>query len=238
MNKSVDAKFDVFFNRCRSERWSRSKFIDAIHGSPKNPLLPEISRRRSELNDMPAQNLHSSYQAKSGGGGPKSVRSKIISLPPSYGKVLYLLASMSKAHLLVEAGSGFGVSSMYLAAAARSCGGILFSFEIAQYADIARDSVSLICPKSRVINADFNYFNSHLSADSNVDFAFIDAKHDADSILRGHKNLKGWLSSKAMIVVDDISYSESSKYAWRKLVRDEEFGFAASVNGRLGVLAY
>lgn len=238
MTKPTQSRLNVYFNRCQSDRWNRSTFSETIHRSPQNHLLSDISIRRTALSTMPSHNLHPSYQ---GGGvkeGVSSVHPKSISLPPSYGRILYLLASVSKSRLILEAGSGFGVSSMYLAAAARSSNGTLLSFEIAEYSSIAQESVSIICQKSRVINDDFNAFNTYLETNSKIDFAFIDAKHDAGSIIRGYKNLLGWLSPKSMIVVDDISYSESSKYAWRQLVNNTDFGFAASINGRFGILAY
>ena len=58
------------------------------------------------------------------------LKNAFIPVSPDQGRLLYLLARAAKARLIVEFGASFGISSIYLAAAARANGGRLITTEM------------------------------------------------------------------------------------------------------------
>lgn len=232
-------RFTVTYLRENSPSWNRTRFRSVLEAEIEPEIQAEIGRRRTVLRNYAPTPLHHSYICKSHAGrdGPRLVTSDILAISPAYGVVLYNLARSIEAGLILEAGAGFGISSMYLAAAARrAAGGTLLSFEISNYAAIAQASVNLIDPGSRVIEGDFACFSSYLVGATEVDLAFIDAVHEKDAMLRSFRSLIGWMARRSMIIVDDLSYSESSREAFRYMMRMEYHDFVCIVNQRFGVL--
>jgi predicted O-methyltransferase YrrM len=69
--------------------------------------------------------------ANARGGGPLVRLGEFyLATSPEQGRLLYLLARMSRATTIVEFGASFGVSSLYLGAAARDNGGHLVTTEV------------------------------------------------------------------------------------------------------------
>ncbi|WP_051416305.1 class I SAM-dependent methyltransferase [Paracoccus sp. J55] len=234
-----ESRFAVTYLRENSPTWDRARFRAVLGGEIEPETQAEIGRRRTALRNYAPSPLHRSYGGKSHAGreGPGLVTSDILAISPAYGAVLYNLARSIEAGLILEAGAGFGISSMYLAAAARRAeGGTLLSFEISDYAAIAQASVNLIDPGSRVVQGDFACFPSYLAGAAEVDLAFIDAVHEKDAMLRSFRSLIGWMARRSMIIVDDLSYSESSREAFRCMMRMEHHDFVCIVNRRFGVL--
>lgn len=227
--------------RDASEHWTAKSFKDCVEARPKNPLLERIAKRRQQLSKIAPRPLDQSYSGslvKTSGAGANMVHPKTISLPPAYGQIIYMLCSRHKARLILEGGAGFGISTMYLSAAANNVsGGKVVSFEIAQYADVAQRSADMMAGNAHVYRDDFLNFHLHIDAKSVIDFAFIDSRHDEDAIVRSIKTLSGWLSERGMIVIDDINYSESSRNGFNAVIQSETFSFVALINTRLGVLA-
>lgn len=238
--KSVlDARrLPVTYLREKSSTWDRVRFREVLETEIDPDTLGEITHRRIALRNFAPWRLHEAYDGNAHSGHPPiAVTSDIVSISPAYGAVLYNLARSVNAKLILEDGAGFGISSMYLAAAAREeQGGILLSFEISNYSQLAQASVNLVDPGSRVVQDDFACFPSHLAGAAQVDFAFIDAMHEKDSMLRSFKSLSGWMSPQSIIVVDDLSYSESARDGFKAMMRMEQHNFVCIVNQRFGVL--
>lgn len=220
----------VTWLRENSASWDRARFR-AVIDAPLGPdLARTIAHRRAVLRLHAPAPLPGHY-------GKEAVTAQTLAIPPAYGTVLHNLARSIDARLIVEDGAGFGISSMYLAAAARQAmGGTLISFEIGDHAHHAAASVALIDPGARVVQGDFAGFSRHLSGSARIDMAFVDAVHDCDSILRSCRSLSGWMAPRSMIVVDDLSHSPSARDGFRTLMRMEQHDFVCLVNQRLGVL--
>lgn len=232
-------RFTVTYLRESSPHWNRARFRKVLEAPIEPADLAEIGRRRIALRSYAPQPLHESYAGRhhAGADAEGQVTADLLSVSPAYGAVLYNLARSIDAKLLVENGAGFGISSMYLAAAARRAeGGTLLSFEISDYARIAQASVNLVDPGSRVVQGDFACFPGHLAGTAAIDLAFIDAMHDRDSMLRAFKSLIGWMAPQSIIIVDDLYYSESSREGFRCMMRMELHDFVCIVNKRFGVL--
>jgi predicted O-methyltransferase YrrM len=61
---------------------------------------------------------------------PAALSGLYSSVTRDEGRFLYLLARVGKARRIAEFGSSFGVSTLYLASAARDCGGGVVTTEI------------------------------------------------------------------------------------------------------------
>lgn len=232
-------RFAVTYLRETSDAWDRARFRKVIETRADPAEFAAIANRRAVLRHYAPRPLHGSYggHAHPGREGPGMVTSDTLAISPAYGAVLYNLARSINARLMVEDGAGFGISSMYLALAAQQAeGGTLLSFEISDYAQLAQASVALVDPGSRVIHGDFAGFPRHLSGGAQIGLAFIDAMHDKDAMLRSFKSLIGWMAPTSMIVVDDLSYSESAREGFRAMMRMEHHDFVCIVNKRFGVL--
>ncbi|SMO81728.1 Methyltransferase domain-containing protein [Paracoccus laeviglucosivorans] len=237
--KAGAARFAVTYLRENSATWDRARFRKVIEKPLDAEVLSVIAHRRAVLRHYAPHPLHGSYggNAHAGREGPGMVSSDTLAISPAYGAVLHNLARAADPRLIVEDGAGFGISSMYLAAATRGKeGSTLISFEISEYARLAQASVVLIDPGSRVVQGDFAGFARQLAGTAQIGFAFIDAMHEKDALLRSFKSLVGWMAPKSMIVVDDLSYSESAREGFRAMMRMEHHDFVCIVNKRFGVL--
>ena len=56
-----------------------------------------------------------------------------------------------------------------------------------------------------------------------VDFAFIDGHHDRDATIEYFNKIKPYLSKDAIVVFDDISWSDGMKEAWNIIQKDTIF---------------
>jgi len=238
--KAASTRMAVAYLRETSPTWDRTRFREVMERKIDPAVLQPIARRRAVLRHFAPQPLHGSYggHAHAGASGPGLVTADTLAISPAYGAVLYNLARETKPRLILEDGAGFGISSMYLATALTAQkGGTLLSFEISpHYASTAQASVALIDPGSQVVQGDFAGFARQLAGTAQVDFAFIDAMHERDSLLRSFKTLMGWMAPKSIIVVDDLSYSESAREGFRAMMRMEYHDFVCIVNQRFGIL--
>ncbi|MFT4012639.1 MAG: class I SAM-dependent methyltransferase [Paracoccus sp. (in: a-proteobacteria)] len=234
----ASSRLAVTYLRETSATWDRARLRKVIEKPIDPRTIRAIAQRRMVLRNYAPQPLHDCYGGEyARREGTVLVSSDTLSISPAYGAVLYNLAHSIDARLIVEDGAGFGISSMYLAAAAcRAEGGTLLSFEISEYAALAQTSVNLIDPGSRVIQGDFAGFARQLSGTAQIGFAFIDAVHERDAMLRSFKSLIGWMAPKSMIVVDDVFYSESAREGFRAMMRMGHHDFVCIVNKRFGVL--
>ncbi|MEZ5660734.1 MAG: class I SAM-dependent methyltransferase [Burkholderiaceae bacterium] len=103
------------------------------------PFDPDLQRCLDQLHAEAAKDADR-WRARTGTddpsanikGGGELVRlgDFFLAASPSQGRLLYVLARASRARRLVEFGASYGVSSLYLAAAARDNGGRLFATEV------------------------------------------------------------------------------------------------------------
>jgi predicted O-methyltransferase YrrM len=61
-----------------------------------------------------------------------------------------------------------------------------------------------------------------LSEDHPIDFAFIDGHHDKEATQRYFELLYPFLSEKAILIFDDINWSEGMKEVWKHLYENGE----------------
>jgi predicted O-methyltransferase YrrM len=67
-----------------------------------------------------------------------------------------------------------------------------------------------------------------------IDFAFIDGHHDEQATFEYFDRIHGALAASAVLVFDDIKWSEGMERAWSRISSDHRVGIAADL-GNIGV---
>lgn len=139
----------------------------------------------------------------------------------------------------LELGTGFGISGSYQAAALELAGrGRLVTLDIAQWADEAERGFAELGLAARVElrRGDIDQVLPGLLEDvAELDYAFVDAEHTEDATISYFDALSPYLAPGAVVVVDDVTWPEGGKRAWRAIRHRP--GVARSVGlGRVGVI--
>ena len=132
--------------------------------------------------------------------------------------LLFRLVRALKPHTCIELGTSVGISGCYQAAALKLNGaGKLITLEGADsLASIAvRNFASLGLDNIEVIRGRFqDTLSGVLAANPAVDYAFIDGHHEEASTVNYFNALLPVLVTSAVVVFDDIRWSEGMKRAW------------------------
>jgi len=145
----------------------------------------------------------------------------LLSVGPATGQLLHLLATQSKAKTLLEVGSSFGYSTVWLAEAARNSGGKLISLEaVPEKQEYAR---------AQLQKAGLATFVEFRLGDARASIAAIDAAFDFVLLdLWKHYYIPCFdllypkLSPGALVVADNMLYPETTQQHamdYRKHVR-------------------
>lgn len=137
---------------------------------------------------------------------------------PRKGQLLCRIVNYLKLTNILELGTSFGVSTAYLAANSKSRRCI--SLEGCEAtAGIARRTLSeLNLSTVEIITGDIdNTLPMALTKLSGIDFVYIDANHTFDATMRYFELICPELNGNAVVVLDDIYWSQEMKQAWDKI---------------------
>jgi len=147
---------------------------------------------------------------------------------------LFKLLREFKPHTCVELGTNLGVSAAYLAAALKlNNGGRLITLEGAEIlADMARASFDrLQLDNISVVTGRFqDTLPKVLQQNAPVDFVFVDGHHLEEATVAYFRQIVPFLSSKALLVFDDISWSAEMRRAWETIRRDDRVKLALKLS--------
>ncbi|WP_232002966.1 class I SAM-dependent methyltransferase [Mycobacterium sp. 1245801.1] len=135
--------------------------------------------------------------------------------------------------IVVEFGSAFGVSGMYLSSALRR--GWMYSFEInPTWADIAERNIHSITDRFTLTRG---AFEDHVGdiADP-IDLALVDGIHTRDFVTRQWQLLKPRLAPGGWVLFDDIDFNPGMGEAWLDICTDPHVVGAVEVSKRLGLV--
>lgn len=164
------------------------------------------------------------------GAGAKTESSNIRSIsyiartsakPRKWAEILYKLAAEFQPQTIVELGTSFGVSGMYLASAIPQ--GRLVTLEgCPNIAAVAAESFK----KAGIGNVEIvtGHFDDTLpkvlETLPQVDFAYVDGNHTEQGTLRYFSWLKHKAAQNTVLIFDDIHWSEGMKKAWETIRHD------------------
>jgi predicted O-methyltransferase YrrM len=211
-----------------------SKAVDA--GMPSEPQRADIQRIRRARQDMLADETR--IEVLNFGAGSRDserrptpeessagyvTRTTIADVcrraasKPRKGLTLYALVREFGPSLGLELGTCVGISTAYIATAMRHNGhGRLATLEGAPtLAEIARHTLdALALPNVDIVVGRFVDTLPAVLAAGTFDFAFIDGHHDEQATIDYHAQLLPYLSRAAVLVFDDIAWSDGMARAW------------------------
>ena len=202
--------------------------------------LKKASGNTSVISDyrLRLRNNRAVYQHYGPGAGSKSAyttvseAAKVMSIRPLYGNVLYNLASRYKPDTIIELGTAFGISTMYLALG-NSASKITTVEGNQQLASIASENfrnykLNNIQVRNLLFDDAVLTLQQELTDNSLV---FIDGNHTYEATTRYYN-----IFSKASILVfDDIRWSDEMRLAWKKILAGIPAGSAVDLFG-MGII--
>jgi len=153
------------------------------------------------------------------------------------GELLAWIVQQRRPDSVLEIGSGFGTSGMYLSAALEELGcGHLVTFEPNPvWFEIARDNIARISTRAMAVRGPFE---DHLSLfeDQSVGMAFVDAIHTPEAVAQQLAALERICQPGAIIVIDDIHFSDRMYAYWQALAAAPKWAASCEYSGRFGLL--
>ena len=147
------------------------------------------------------------------------------STPYFWSRLLFKLIREFKPSVCLEMGTCLGISTCYQAAALKlnQFGKIVTMEGAASLAELAKqhfqelglDNVSLLLGRFQ------DTLGEVLNVQESIDYAFIDGHHDEEATLAYFERLYPFLSKRALLIFDDISWSRGMKRAWKAIERDK-----------------
>jgi len=202
---------------------------NVLYGTDKQDYTVVEARRKYLLKDRSRINVED-YGAgsRTGAGEGREVRhiAKTSAIRSKYGRLLTRLVSWYKPSTIIELGTGFGISTAYLAIGCPGSG--IYSIEgSGNIHDMARETMQITGLKNvELIHGQFaGELRPLLEKTVNKKnfLVFIDGDHVGKNVLEYCE----WLEEKSfedlVIILDDIYWSPSMAAAWKELVGRTEF---------------
>ena len=146
-----------------------------------------------------------------------------IGLKNEYAHLLYALVKKFQPKTVLELGSCCGFSAIYMSKAAQKESTIHTIEGSPETAKLAQKNFSSAhCINIKPYIGKFNdILLTLLDTIKPLDFVFIDGHHDRDATLAYYQQIKPFLNDKALVMFDDISWSEGMKEAWSIIKKDK-----------------
>lgn len=153
-----------------------------------------------------------------------------LAISDSDGRLLYSLVRATRARRIIEFGASFGISSIYLAAAARDNGGSLITTEVhPDKCESARDNLSSAGLESHATVLEGDALITLADVEAPIDLLFLDGWKGLYAPLL--EMLKPKLAPGALVAADNISHEAAESY--RALLRAPGSGFVSNTVGDL-----
>lgn len=146
-----------------------------------------------------------------GGGALVRLGEFYLATSPQEGRLLYLLARLAGARTLVEFGASFGVSTLYLGAAARDNGGRLFTTEVHPNKCAAlRETLERAGLSSTVTLLEGDARQTLKGLDTSVDLVFLDGwKSMYLPVLR---LIRPKMGARGVVIADNCTHEAARDY--------------------------
>jgi predicted O-methyltransferase YrrM len=159
--------------------------------------------------------------------------SQALSKPPSWCNFLFRLLRTTGSERCIEMGTAVGVSGAYQATALQLNGhGRLVTLEGAQaIAEIARSNFQRLGLDSvEIVVGRFDEtLPKVLTETQPVDYVFIDGHHDERATVAYFEQILPFLADSALLVFDDITWSDGMARAWKTIAGDRRVGVAVDL---------
>ena len=138
-----------------------------------------------------------------------------------YARLLFKTVQYFRPTTILELGTSLGISTAYLSAANPSAKVVTIEGCPAMVQQALINFQTLSLNNIEVRGGEFSaVLPSVLQEVSSIDFVFIDGNHCRKATLDYYKQIKPHLTSKSVVVIDDIHYSKDMEAAWREIIAD------------------
>jgi len=219
-----------------AEAWSSVLAKESLEFAPSRlgPLIEHLAVRTQNIGRLPIWEGYRTADIKSNSRerAPNDIR-----VARRFGEFLAWLTRARQPNRVLEIGTGFGVSGMYwLSGLEENSRGELVTFEAnPQWQQIAARNLAEVSPRHTSICGAFEESFLDLQERS-VDIAFVDAIHTPEAVENQLSILRQFLCSGALVLIDDIRFSEEMHEHWRIVAQRPEYRAAFEIEGRLGFL--
>ncbi len=150
----------------------------------------------------------------------KRIPASKIGVSPKYGKMLYKLVREYTPKLIIELGTGSGVSTAYLASGNENTEVITVEGSPERVA-FAREMLSETGTGNiKFISAEFNVFLEDFTPGKKPFLAFIDGDHSFEPVMHYFNCFAEMADEDSIIVFDDIRWSAEMEKAWKTIADD------------------
>ncbi len=181
--------------KVRKDLLSRARFIKRVDLGARSLSFP-YSQRFARVRDI----------------------AKKSSVSSKKGQFLYKLVKHYKPRCVIELGTAFGISSMYMAMGYRNCHiytieGCHDTINIAthNFSRLGLGNIEEICGNFDEVLPEI------LKKTGTVDLVFIDGNHKKDATLRYFDECLNHIQNNTIFVFDDIHWSAGMKTAWENI---------------------
>jgi predicted O-methyltransferase YrrM len=159
-------------------------------------------------------------------------------VPAKYGKLLHNLASEFGGEAIIEFGTSFGISTMYLSAG--SPGSVVYTMEgCGACAEIAENNFSVAGAKN--INLIVGPFETSVQQliESKIKpgLVYIDGNHRKEPVIEYFYQMASISGSDTVIILDDIYDSREMSEAWEEIKQHEKVSVTVDIF-RMGLVFF
>jgi predicted O-methyltransferase YrrM len=207
-----------------------------------NDIVFSIEKvRKSLISD------HRSIIVKDLGAGSEKMKTNIRKVsdiaryspvPVKYGVLLSNLAAEFGKPLIIEFGTSFGISTMYMAASCTDT--LVYTMEgCPAIAEIAADNFNNTGLKNiKLLTGSFDELLPLIGkSDIKPGLVFIDGNHRKEPVLKYFNLMAEVSDNKTVIVVDDIYYSREMEAAWNEIKQNEKVSATVDIF-RMGIVFF
>lgn len=233
-----DTRLPVLWVKKGQGTWLESHFRHASVKPADSPFSPKIEKLAYDTNELGPQPLWEGYKGNNDLGAtrmPAGVRTH-----PLMGNLYTSLVQMWKPETIVEFGTAFGVSGMYfLAGLETNQKGHLLTFDPNDvWRKLAVNCLSNISKRFTSIAGTFEDNVDLALGSRTIDIAFIDAIHTREFVISQLELVVARCSAKALIILDDINFSDDMRACWNEVANDSRFASSVAFGARVGILEF
>ena len=141
-------------------------------------------------------------------------------IDPKYGHVLFRIANHYKPAIIVEVGTGLGISTAYLAEACHDAKIITLEGNAAT-ANVAKENFAALGLNNiETVTGNFDdTLAPALAQLKRIDLAFIDGNHQSEATLRYFRQCLPYIHNDSILIFDDINWSADMHQAWNEITK-------------------
>lgn len=216
--------------RAEAQSWTHGHVSGETFAAPEFEGLAAIEEAAIATDRMGAKPIWTGYAGVADyphATGPEAARSsEEVRTGAAVGRFYVWLVQQRRPAVVVEFGTAFGVSGMYWLAGLEANGqGHLYTFEPnTVWAEIAAKNLARISERFTLTRGTFEDEAGVLEANrAKIDIAFIDAIHTSAFVLPQMELVLQHAAPGALLVFDDIHFSDDMAACWRRIAEDPRF---------------